>query len=195
MDNIWSQDSLLLFLVFFIPGFISQKVYGLIVPDETRDNSTFVTSAVAYSSLNYALALPLIWWLAYNWRGLDPVWLAAASVGIVLVLPVLLPLAWLRIRGLKLIKANTVGLTKRPWDFALDRRQRCWVIVTLKNGQQVAGIYGAESFASAFPHKEQIYLEKEWLLAPDGTFDREVNKTKGVIILGDEIMMVELFKS
>jgi hypothetical protein len=133
--------------------------------------------------------------LAFNWQRFNPIWLAVATIGIVLVLPVLLPLAWLWIRGLKLIKINTVRLTKRPWDFALDHRQRCWVIVTLKNGQQVAGIYGAESFASAFPHKEQIYLEKEWVLAADGTFDHEVKNTKGVIILGDEIMMVELFKS
>jgi hypothetical protein len=193
--DIWNQNSLLLFLIFFIPGFISQKIYGLIVADETRDSNTFVTSAIAYSSLNYALASPLIWWLVLDGRQSDPVWLAAATVGIVLVLPVLLPLAWLRIRGLSLIKANTVSLTKRPWDFALDHRQRCWVIVTLKNGQQIGGIYGADSFASAFPNKEQIYLEKEWILAADGTFDHEVKNTKGVIILGDEIMMVELFKS
>lgn len=61
MDSIWTQDSLILFLIFFIPGFISQKIFGLIVPDESRDNSTVVTSAVAYKpELRLGLAAYLV---------------------------------------------------------------------------------------------------------------------------------------
>ncbi len=35
--NIWEADKLVLFLIFFIPGFVSIKVYDLLIPGEQRD--------------------------------------------------------------------------------------------------------------------------------------------------------------
>jgi len=37
--DIWQIDKLVLFLVFFIPGFISIRVYDSLVPSERRDLS------------------------------------------------------------------------------------------------------------------------------------------------------------
>jgi hypothetical protein len=194
MDNIWNIESLMLFLVFFIPGFISQKIYGLIVADDSRDSSTIMLNAIAYSSFTYALALPLIWQPGLEWWAQHTGWLAVATICFVLVMPVLLPVIWIRIRGLAFIKRHTLSPIKRPWDSVFDRRASYWVIVTFKNGDKMAGLYGPNSSASTFPTKEQIYLEKVWRLAPDGTFDREVENTKGAIILGDEIMTIELLR-
>jgi len=195
MDTIWTTDSLVLFLIFFIPGFISQKIYRLIVADEVQDSASFVTSAVAYSSLNYALASPLIWWLAPHWRQVALGWLISATIFVMLLLPAVLPLVWLWIRSWPFVKNRTISPVKRPWDAVFGHRQRYWAIVTFKNGDKIAGVYGTSSHTSSFPAKEQIYLEKVWQLASDGTFDHELPGTKGAIILGDEIMTVELFKS
>jgi hypothetical protein len=39
MDDVWGADKLTLFVIFFLPGFISMKVYDLLVPGERRDFS------------------------------------------------------------------------------------------------------------------------------------------------------------
>ena len=52
--DIWEIDKLILFLVFFIPGFISLKVYDLFIAGPRRDFSAAVLEAIGYSALNFA---------------------------------------------------------------------------------------------------------------------------------------------
>ena len=67
------QETLLLFLLFFVPGFVSIKVYDLLVPGERRDFSKSFYEAIAYSALNVGVLfwvfdfilsaqLPRFWW-------------------------------------------------------------------------------------------------------------------------------------
>jgi hypothetical protein len=56
----WTQDDLLLFLLFFVPGFISIKVYDLLVPSERRPFQNTLAEAIAYSAVNFAILLPVI---------------------------------------------------------------------------------------------------------------------------------------
>ena len=51
--NIWEADKLVLFLIFFIPGFVSIKVYDLLIPGEQRDFSKSILEVIGYSALNY----------------------------------------------------------------------------------------------------------------------------------------------
>jgi hypothetical protein len=193
--NLWTPTSLALFLAFFVPGFLAQKVYGLIVPDEQPEAATFIVSAIAYSSLNYALASPLIWWLVARGH-IGNLWVAIpAVVFILLILPTLLPLVLIWIRRRPFVQRRTLSPIKRPWDYVFNGRNSYWVIVTFKSGEKIAGIYGPHSFSSSHPRKEQIYLQKVWTLAKDGTFAAEDPKSKGVIILSDEVLTIELFSS
>lgn len=193
--EIWTPTALSLFLAFFVPGFIAQKVYGLIVPDDARDSTTFIVSAVAYSSLNYAIAAPLLWALWAAGQLTDPYAIIPAIVFTLLILPILLPVGWLWIRRRPWIQARTLSPIKRPWDFVFGRRQEYWVLVTLKDGEKIGGIYGRHSSSADYPRAEQIYLEKVWVLGEDNTFVHEAPQTQGVIIMGDEIAYIELFTS
>jgi hypothetical protein len=56
------QETLALFLLFFVPGFISLKTYDLFVPGERRDFSKSIYEAVAYSALN----LGVLFW-PFDW--------------------------------------------------------------------------------------------------------------------------------
>ncbi|EPN9988960.1 DUF6338 family protein, partial [Vibrio cholerae] len=47
------------------------------------------------------------------------------------------------------------------------------------------------SFASSSPAEEQLYLEQTWKLGDDGSFERAINQTAGVIILTSEISHIE----
>ena len=49
------------------------------------------------------------------------------------------------------------------------------------------------SFASSSPAPEQLYLEEAWVINNDGGFERPRKDSAGIIIMGTEIVDVELF--
>jgi uncharacterized protein DUF6338 len=96
--KIWEVDKLQLFLMFFIPGFISLKVYDLIVPNELRDFSKAIFEALGYSSINFALLSWLIILIYTKDIFLSrPIWYMVALFAILFVFPVLWPVLFLRI--------------------------------------------------------------------------------------------------
>jgi hypothetical protein len=55
LENLFeNQWTLALFLIFFVPGFISLKVYDLLIPSEARDFTKSVFDAIAYSTLSFS---------------------------------------------------------------------------------------------------------------------------------------------
>src|SRR3989339_1623467 len=51
---VWEINKLILFLIFIIPGFISIKVYDLIIAGERRDFSKSIYEMIGFSALNFA---------------------------------------------------------------------------------------------------------------------------------------------
>ena len=86
-------------------------------------------------------------------------------------------------------KQNTPYAT--PWDYVFDKKEPYWVIVNLKNGKRIGGMFSENSEASAYPHKGQIYLEKTCVLDDNGGFQSVDKNSKGVIILEGEISNIE----
>jgi hypothetical protein len=58
--DLWSIDRLTLFFLFFLPGFVSLKVYDLLVPGEMRDFSRAFFDALSYSALNFFVHLSTV---------------------------------------------------------------------------------------------------------------------------------------
>lgn len=74
------------------------------------------------------------------------------------------------------------------------QRQALWVVVHLKDKRKIGGIFAENSYASSFPAREQIYLEKVWEFSEQGGFENSIEGSKGIIILGDEILSLEFFE-
>ena len=89
-----NQETLALFLIFFIPGFISLKVYDLLIPGERRDFSKSLFDAVAYSSLNFAA----LWWLIALVRNAPGLQLYAGMFVLLIAAPALWPVVRVQIR-------------------------------------------------------------------------------------------------
>ena len=81
--------------------------------------------------------------------------------------------------------------TEKPWDFVFGKRNPYWAIVTLQDNSKIAGRYGMKSFASSAPAPVQLYLEEAWVYKDDG-FDRPRTDTAGILVLGPDIVSVEL---
>ena len=186
-----SGQSLTLFLLFFVPGFVSLKVYDSLVPSERRDFSKSVFDAIAYSAFNFAA---LYWLIAWMQSAKANGWAFWTAVVIALFLvPAAWPFFWLRLISGRLFARHFVHPIPRPWDFVFAKRKPYWMIVHLKDGRRIGGLFHSNSFASSHPAEPQVYLEEVWTLDAAGGFVAKVPQTAGIIILGDQIAAVELF--
>jgi hypothetical protein len=188
-----SAHTLALFLLFFLPGFVSLKVYDSLVPSERRDFSKSIYEVAAYSTLNYSLLYPVVDWMlsqraAYN----AATW--GAGVLLLVAFPSLWPFLWIQVVKSRFFSKRFVHPTQKPWDFVFGQRKPYWAIVHLKDSRKIAGVYGERSFASSNPAEPQIYLEEVWRLDDSGHFERAVNESEGILILESEILAVEFFR-
>ncbi len=193
--DIWDIDKIFLFIAFVIPGFISIKVYELLVPCEKKDSSGQLIDAITYSCINYALLFWFIIEVESSTLSTAHPFLYKIFYGLVLFgCPVLWVLLWRWARALDFFQKNAPHPTHKPWDYVFSQRKWYWIIVTLRDGQKIAGKYGKHSFSSSSPAQEQIYLEEAWVLNADEGFERPRTDTAGIIVLSQDISTVEFFK-
>ena len=193
--DIWAIDKLALFLIFFLPGFLSIKVYDLLIPGEQRDFSKSFLEAVAYGVLNFAVFSLLILLIHSNHfydRHRLPYFLCLSLI--LLVAPILWPVILLKVFSWGPIARRIIHPIYKPWDYVFGKRQPSWIIVHLKDGGKIGGRFGLRSFASSTFAKEQLYLEETWELDDEGRFVQPVEGSKGIIVMGDQIVAVEFFR-
>ncbi len=75
----------------------------------------------------------------------------------------------------------------------LERRKHTGLLFTLRMVRRVGGRFDQSSNASAFPKENQIYIEEVWELGENGVFKEKVNGTRGIIVQGKDISLVEFF--
>jgi len=190
--EIFEANKILLFIIFFIPGFISMKVYHIMIAIDKVNFSESIVEAVAFSSINYA-ALSWLIILIYNYdiASNNLFWFIVFVIFIIFIAPIIWTVLFINITKSKLLRKYILNPIKNPWDYFFDLKESCWVIVNLKNGEKIGGVYSEKSFSSAYPRNEQIYLEELWELDENGNFLNKKNRTKGVIIFGDEMKSIE----
>ena len=175
--DIRNVDKLTLFLVFFVPGFISIKVYDLMVPGERRDFSKSLLEAISYSTLNFAA---LFWLIALIQTGgfyRSHFILYSLSVAMIMAgVSACWPFLFLRLSTWRPIAKHLLHPIRKPWDYVFGKREPFWIIVHLQNGQKIGGRFGIGSFASSDPAHEQIYLEEVWVLDERGRFVSPVER-------------------
>ena len=193
--DVWQIDRLALLLVFSIPGFVSIKVYDLLIPGERRDFSKSLFEVVAYSALNFAVLSWLI--ILIHSKGFydhHPVLYFGSLFLILFIFPAVWPLVYFKASSWNIIAKRFIHPIPKPWDYVFGKRQSFWVIVHLKDKRRIGGKFDTNSFASSYPADEQIYLEEVWELGEKGNFIKPIPRSQGIIILGDEIMGIEFFK-
>lgn len=193
--NIWEIDKTFLFIVLVLPGFISIKVYDLIVAGDKRDFSKSIVESIAYSVLNFAALSWLIILISSDTFSKEHGFFYWISIVLIfIVFPAIWPFLFVRISGFKIFKKHLLNPINQPWDRVFSKRESYWVIVHLKNEKTVRGKFALNSSASAYPKERQIYLEEVWKPGKNGGFAEKVNRTKGVILFESEIMYIEFYK-
>lgn len=193
MDKLFEQTStLILFLGFFVPGFLMIRVYDLLVPTERRDFSKSVYDAVAYSAVNFVVFSPVLYWMGT--ASLSSFLRGLALFSIFILAPIGWPLLLFRVRKARWFTKRLSHPTLRPWDYYFSKGEPCWVIVHLKD-RKIGGYFGADSFASSDPAEPQLYLEQGWALDDECHFTHKLEQSKGLILFAKDIIAVEFFST
>ena len=191
--NIWDTDKLILFIAFFIPGFISIKVYELFIPSEKKNAQHVILDAVTYSCINYAIFSWLLFLdIHYNLHQKAPVVHSLILLLILFASPVLLALFYMWLRKSKIIREYIPHPIQKPWDYFFGKQKSYWVIIELNDGTKVGGIYDNDSFASSYPAEEQIYLQQVWEIE-GRKFKKPIDRSRGLIVSGKDIKHIEFF--
>jgi hypothetical protein len=185
----------IIFLAFVIPGFLSMRMYGLLLPGDEPSLKENVLEALAFGIANFVI---MYWAIAFlidpessgRSRLLNYVLIVLTFFIAPLVWPVLLKL----ILG-QLAKWNIVLYGYRnAWDDFFLRREPCWIIVHLKDGRRIGGWFGANSYAGLYPNSGYLSLEELWRLDEDGSFIEKIPQSRGVILRPEDYHFIELFQ-
>jgi hypothetical protein len=190
--DIFGINKLSLFLIFFVPGFVSTKIWGLIVPSDNRKPSDYLLETVSYSCINFALLSWLIVIINNPKFHLSHKILTNISLVLILfVFPAFWPIIFNRILNLKCFQGIIIHPTPKSWDYFFGLGEDCYVLVHLKSGKFIGGLYG---FASSYPNTEDIYLKEVWKTNENGEFMFKIDKTKGLWISKDSFDYLEFFE-
>lgn len=194
MEGLLDADKLVLFILFFIPGFISIKIYEHLVARDKYNFSDGFIEVMGYSCLNYAFYSWLIWIVVvFDYHVNHPVRTGFIIFLIVFISPILWPFLARKFYKSALFKRAAIGPERSAWDHVFCKREGCWILVHLKDGTKIAGRYGTDSFASSYPRREDIYIQEIWRLDEDQNFDVPVPGSKGMMLFRDEIKFIEFF--
>lgn len=193
--SISNIDELYNVVALLAPGFIVTFVRNQFLTGRTRTISETTMEYIIVSVVFYALAIPLIPHLSWmtDDKSILLVLVLPALIGIILgafaqleVLSRLLNCGLLSWTGLKI--AHPIPTS---WDYVFaNLKTGVWVLVTLKSGERIHGLFGGQSFASSDLSRRDLYIEdirkEDWsALESDG-------RTRGIWLSEEEIRLIEI---
>lgn len=195
-----SLSQILVLLVFIIPGFVLMRVKRVAYPAAEGSTASTVLDSLALSCVVYALASPLLYLsYLYGWPVTRPVLFSTLPLFILLAVPCGLGGSYLwftkteRARWLR----EFLGFPNpdpTAWDYHFRKRKVYWVWLTFKSGNVMAGLFGPNSFASSFPHKRDLYVEKLLRLDENGHVVEWIENSAGALVMMEDLERIEFFE-
>lgn len=191
MADLLDVDKLQLLLIIVLPGFISIKIWGLINPTAVLKTADYLIDAICYSFFNFAG----LFWLIPIANGLDNKTISALLfILILIVFPAVWPILLKIFLSAKWLRGKTLSPIPKAWDYFFGKCESCFMLLHLKNGKKIGGLYHRDSFASAYPESRDLYISELWSTDERGHFLSKIPGTKGMLISHDVVDYIELFR-
>jgi hypothetical protein len=183
---------------FLVPGFLIDLTVSRFFYKKSEQVPLILLRFLTFSCLNYVPWI-FIYLLPWDKSVLEnTVDLAIIFLVIIFITPLLLGLIFgfanqqqLVERGLAILGFRILSGFPSAWDYKFSRiNEPLWVLVTLKDGSQVAGRFGKNSFASSESSERDLYLESVYQLLENKPWER-VPETSGILIKAEEIRYIE----
>lgn len=195
MVGLLNSQVLGLFLFYVVPGVIATWVYTTFIPSEQRKYGDYLVEVIVFSMFYLALFFWLIALIdSANVRS------NAVLYNLLVVLTVFIIPAVIGWGGSALSRARwvrrLVGKISHPvptaWDYVFASGKAYWIRFHLKTGEKLGGYYSTESFASAFPQAQEIYVQELWRLDDiTGRFVEKTDRTAGGYIKVEDCKLIE----
>jgi len=200
MPTDWVQAFIVLTLV--VPGFVYQVSRRAVAgpdPEQADFGTRILRAIVSTAAFGGIYALVVGRFVVAYVRDPDRALTDVQLVGVVFVaLALVVPWVFAR-AGYWLASARWFGLLRarlldalrlrRPydptptaWDWAFRRSEAGWVRVRLEDGLWLGGYYGSRSFATSYPHPQEVFVEQGWVVDEDGVFTDVCHAPNGMII-------------
>jgi len=194
-------DMLFYTLAFIVPGFIMSAVIAMFIPQKQEQVQTLFVRFMTLSCINYAIWAWLFYIMLSTGFSKDHTYRAAAIwVLVILISPIVIGIIvgfiskkhWLR-GMLQKLGFNPVHIIPTAWDYKFyNTTTPQWVIVTLKDGSTVGGLFGGNSFASSEGPERDLFIEKVYKIPNDSTQQwQETEGSKGILLKSDMIKHIE----
>ncbi len=193
--DVLKPETLVLFLVFVVPGFVAMRVHDLLVPGPRRELGGSLLEAVTYSMLNLAVMFWAVEPLIRPGIADRHPWFFRGGVGFVLfVAPALLAVVAYRLQRSRWLGRYVQHPAPTAWDFFFGQRRSCWVLAHFRGGQMLGGLVDQGSSASGFPQPQDLYFEQVWRVDGQGKFQEPIEQTAGALVRMDECTHLEFFE-
>lgn len=196
-----SFDSVFYTLSFIVPGFILQSILSVFVPRKSVPTQISFIRFLTLSCFNYAFCSWLIYLIFQSEVFLThPIRTALAWAYIILLSPILLGLISGYFSQKEFIRKiffsiglNPIHVIPTAWDYKFSNiKEAVWLLVTLKDGSTVAGLFGAKSFASSETDERDLYIQDVFRIPDKGQWERVTNNA-GIWVKGDQIKHIEFW--
>ncbi|MDB9420596.1 DUF6338 family protein [Microcystis aeruginosa CS-563/04] len=185
---------------FLVLGFLIDLTLSRFFYKKSEQVTLILLIFLTLSCLNYIPWIS-VYLLPWNRSILEnPSFLAFAFIIIIFISPVLIGLTLgyvnqkqLLERGLSSLGFKTITGFPSAWDYSFSRiEEPVWVLITLKDGSQIAGWFGKNSLASSELSERDIYLELVYKLEDDAW--QPVARSAGILINAEEIRYIEFWQ-
>lgn len=146
-------------VLWIIPGFISIKVWSMIVATTRKKASEIVIECIIASFFN-SIIYTLIKFILREDVVIQKIWFILGTF----ILPIFLPFILKKILDINWISNLIIDPVPKAWDKIFSSGERFFVIIHMKDGQRVGGFYGENSYVSSYPEIQDIYIESVWKL-------------------------------
>jgi hypothetical protein len=196
-----SPEAVVVLLFLVVPGFIFIRVLDALVPGRRQSFGKEVIDIGAWS-----FTMMAVWFLpAYGLFELKdrlPGWLYHLLLGALIVLgvfgtPILLAYILYRLDLRGHLKSLGVRPNPTSWDWFFSNRagKHYYVRFHRKDGENLGGYFGENSFAASSPNAQQIYVEEVWRLDEDGKFIERVEGSEGALVKSEDCELIEFFET
>jgi len=147
--------------------------------------------ALSYSLLNLTISgwIPYLLYI-YEFKNLAIITFTLSLT----VSPVLMALAYIKIISSKWFRNRFDIQMPTAWDWYFSQRPNVFVLVKLKNGSEIIGYFGENSYATSYPNDGALYLEAIYKKDNEDTLEL-VNNNNGILISKDTFDTIEFFKT